>query len=425
MEFQDYNILEQRVSNYRTNHIHLFLDGQFDLLFDRMTLRDFASLVHEYVHYLQHFYTLYGLNICSGYNTLFTIYRDYFSKNQEIHIPLELPLDDDVKDFQEAYKKYYGDEDCNTCHVDAVEVNENEVKLAKHNKSSVSIGVYDFENEHIDEHGFNFGYCCIIEGMAHLVQSLINPTLYHQEIKYHAVQLICENYCERDVYQNKRLIIAACICALMFVNPGAYFFDVLDYIKKHHINDGRDLFRSFIKNYSVYYKKQWISVAEAMSDFYRRIRQSLENAIGCNLVYYSKVITNCEYCISNGHNPVIDMVYEFDLSKRGFLNEIFDLCGYPTIEDNYRIYPPIDTVTNKPYKECAALIAKEYILKRFMNKETTVCPRYEFCKKKQYTQNDPITPECSLDQWKHDEPPCLMRGSFHYYRLDDHTIIQD
>lgn len=71
MELQDYNIFEQRVSTYRTNHIHLCLDGDFNLDFDKMSVRDFASLVHEYVHYLQHFHTLYGLNLCSGFNAEF------------------------------------------------------------------------------------------------------------------------------------------------------------------------------------------------------------------------------------------------------------------------------------------------------------------------------------------------------------------
>ena len=52
-ELQDYNIFEQRLSTYRTNHIHLYLDGVFDLDFNKMSLRDFASLVHEYVLYLQ------------------------------------------------------------------------------------------------------------------------------------------------------------------------------------------------------------------------------------------------------------------------------------------------------------------------------------------------------------------------------------
>ena len=48
MELQDYNIFEQRVSTYRTNHIHLCLDGDFNLDFGKMSVRDFASLVHEY-----------------------------------------------------------------------------------------------------------------------------------------------------------------------------------------------------------------------------------------------------------------------------------------------------------------------------------------------------------------------------------------
>lgn len=424
MELQDYNIFEQRVSTYRTNHIHLCLDGDFNLDFGKMSVRDFASLVHEYVHYLQHFHTLYGLNLCSGFNAIFSIYREYFEQHNKFYIPLFLPLDKSTAQFKENHGRIHGDEECKFYNVDEVEVSPLSINEAKKNNTAVSIGVYDFTNNQADENGFKFGYCCVIEGMAHLIQQKINPQIHHQEIKYLAIQHICNNYCKKEIAQNTNLVISACVCALMFKNPGVAFFDVLDYISQSNITDGRYLFSSFIRDSNILYQRKRQTVAAAVSAFLSRLEKSLTLATGTDLDYYKKVIDNCKYYIQNDRNPIIDLVYEFDLSNRTFLYKLFDICGYPTIEDNSTYYPPLNA-DGKPYIECAALLGKELIIKRIQATQTTICPGFErFCKNKQYTNDDPITPECQCEQWKRNGPPCLMSAAFHYYKLDNHTIIQ-
>ncbi|MGI5847994.1 MAG: hypothetical protein ACOX5T_08245 [Candidatus Cryptobacteroides sp.] len=299
------------------------------------------------------------------------------------------------------------------------------IEDAKEKKTAVTIGVYDFTNNQADTNGFHFGYCCIIEGMAHLVQQLINPNIHHREIKYLAVQHICNNYCSQDTAQNVRLIISACVCSLMFTNPGVAFFNVLDYVNEHKITDGRQLFKSFISDFSIYYKKKRQSISSAMSDFLFRLEKSLTLAIGTNLNYYKKVIDSCSNYIRNDRNPIIDMVYEFDFSDRSFLHKVFDVCGFPTIEDNSTYYPPMAS-NGWPYLECASLLGKELIIKRIQSKDTTICPRFDkFCKKKQYSDHDPTTPECQCEQWKRKGAPCFMSAAFHYYKLENHTIIQD
>ena len=141
MELQDYNIFEQRVSTYRTNHIHLCLDGDFNLDFDKMSVRDFASLVHEYVHYLQHFHTLYGLNLCYGFNAIFSIYREYFEQHNKFYIPLFLQLDQSTAQFKKNHERIYGDEECKLYNVDEVEVSPLSINEAK-KTIPLSLSVY-------------------------------------------------------------------------------------------------------------------------------------------------------------------------------------------------------------------------------------------------------------------------------------------
>ena len=82
--------------------------------------------------------------------------------------------------------------------------------MARNSKKAVKIGVYDFENELAIEDGFHFGYMCIIESMAHLVQSLINSELNHSTIPYCAVELICKSIYSEILNDKKKMISHCC-----------------------------------------------------------------------------------------------------------------------------------------------------------------------------------------------------------------------
>ena len=89
----------------------------------------------------------------------------------------------------------------------------------------------DFENGLDIENGFYFGYMCIIESMAHLIQSFINDELYHATIPYRSVELICKSIYS-EISNDKKMMISLCFCSLMFDNPGVAFFDLVELSKK-------------------------------------------------------------------------------------------------------------------------------------------------------------------------------------------------
>ncbi|MDY4739747.1 MAG: hypothetical protein SO293_00310 [Alloprevotella sp.] len=51
-----------------------------------------------------------------------------------------------------------------------VEIDRREIRIAEKEKKAIKIGVYDYTEDEVYEDGFNFGYYCIIESMAHLIQ---------------------------------------------------------------------------------------------------------------------------------------------------------------------------------------------------------------------------------------------------------------
>ncbi len=90
MALFDIDILEGKISKYETNHIHMVVDGDITFPVTNMDEKQYGIFFHEYIHYIQHLTTLFGVKICAMYNKMFILYRDYVAKNKTIKLPLEL-----------------------------------------------------------------------------------------------------------------------------------------------------------------------------------------------------------------------------------------------------------------------------------------------------------------------------------------------
>lgn len=90
MALFDIDILEGRTSKYETNHIHMIVDGNISFPISDMNKYQYGTFFHEYIHYMQHMTTLFGVKICAMYNRMFVLYRDYITKHETIQLPLEL-----------------------------------------------------------------------------------------------------------------------------------------------------------------------------------------------------------------------------------------------------------------------------------------------------------------------------------------------
>lgn len=174
MSLLSLDILEGKTSKYETNHIHMIVDGDISFPVTNMNDKQYGTFFHEYIHYLQHFTTMFGVKICTMYNKMFILYVDYLKHNKTVKLPLELWKEDQgLMNFISFFNDIKGDRNC-PHHIDEVEISPIEISLAKSNRCAVQIGLYDFENDIALENGFKFGYTCIIESMAHLIQSLVS-----------------------------------------------------------------------------------------------------------------------------------------------------------------------------------------------------------------------------------------------------------
>lgn len=74
MSLLSLDILEGKTSKYETNHIHMIVDGDISFPVTNMNDKQYGTFFHEYIHYLQHFTTMFGVKICTMYNRWFHCY---------------------------------------------------------------------------------------------------------------------------------------------------------------------------------------------------------------------------------------------------------------------------------------------------------------------------------------------------------------
>lgn len=123
--------------------------------------------------------------------------------NIDVVAPSAIPIFAKELD-KEGYQHYdYG--------IDEVEIRDTDIEEARTKCHSVRVGIYDFElNQAWDgEKGYHFGYWAIIEGMAHNIQLLIDPTVEnrHLSVPYKVVDRICEKLYP-EIFNNKLSLLS-------------------------------------------------------------------------------------------------------------------------------------------------------------------------------------------------------------------------
>lgn len=424
MSLFDYDILNGKCSKYETNHLHMYVDDDIDLEnMENMTLSAYATFVHEYIHYIQHITSIYDIRMSDMYNRVFAKYRDYIRNNETIKIPLKLwETNDEIRSFITRFNDIEGDKDT-AFNISDIEIDEREVSIAQKEKAAVWIGCYDFDNDKADEHGFRFGHRCIVEGMAHTIQSIINKDVVHETIPYHAVELIIGKKTPKIV-EDKKLIASICMCALFWDNPGFGFFEVLKLLKQHPDWDGKDLYQSVIRDYVVSHKRQTMSFYRLLTTFSNDLKGSLEALIGADLEYYTQVINKCMMDCSKCHHQLIDVLYDCDIcDKKVFKEKLLNHYGYPFIDGKNQSALPMKVEGGKPsaYKESAILYGIELIMARLLLKnKKKECKRYPICSSTMFQVGKEcnVTKDCLSFPWK-EKKKCIFTETMRYFGILD------
>lgn len=416
----DIDLFATKTSRNETNHFHIYVDdnGNYNVkdgnfVAEELTLEEYGSLIHEYVHYIQHIQTLFGVNRTRLYTRLYIEYRKYLISHTKVEMPLKMDVvaPSAIQIFANELEKE-GDQHYDY-NIDEVEIRNADIEEARANHHSVRVGIYDYaRNEAWDgEKGYHFGYWAIIEGMAHNIQLMIDPTANerHSSVPYKVVDRICEKLYP-EIFNNKLLMISLCLVSLLYDNPGVGFFDTANHIVDLHITDGRQLYKESLLSI-INFREKNIPVKEMLKIMQDKLLDQLKILIGTELEYYSKVFIQTRKELSTGESTLLNMLYDGRINdKKSFNDVLLKVYGFPFIESHLSSLLQNNPETNKPYREIAFLASWELFYKRLISNDPK-CRRYDLCRGNDIRgASDAFSPECKDAQWLKDTDCLLSRG---------------
>lgn len=404
-----------------TNYFHMYVYS--DINSDKITELDNVkkgTFMHEYLHYVQFINTIFGLSYGIIYNNYFSYCREYFSKNNDIQIPLNISKDYPIlKQYLDRYKNLKGDKSNIPIEVERIIVGQEEISNAKKNKSSVKIILHETNTG--DTYTLNFGYLCIIESMVHIFQRFYDPTVEHSQIPYLSVELLVK-FIFPEILEDKKLLYSICLCSLMYENPAWGFFQILEIVRQNPRMNGIHLYKHMIDMKFVRPRKTQ-SMQEIFIDFIEDYKYNIQTAIGGELEYFSEVFENCKSEILSGENLILKLLYESDITSNESVDIILNFYGIPLVDSN-----EITLMGAASKTDIARLRALEMVIGRMTSEDDQRCPLYDKCIKSLYSyeQGPPfnMSEECLNNQWVKQDI-CLMTESMKFLKVHGKNIIQN
>ncbi|MGV8136025.1 MAG: hypothetical protein AB2L20_12485 [Mangrovibacterium sp.] len=418
-----------------TNFFHMVINDELPSVnFSEYTQKIKGTYIHEYCHYIQFISTIFGITYGFLYNTYFTRCREHFEGNKSISIPLGILGNDPILERQiNKFKSLKGAAVDLDIDIQRILLDEKEITAAKENNTGVSLKAFDKNNE---ERSFQFGYLCIVESMASLLQSFFDEIEgHHPAIPYNGVKLVCQSIYP-EIAEDRRLLISICLCSLHYNNPGAGFFEVLNILKENPAFDGRELYHYFSKTSSIIYLGERVTIKDLLIRFIDNYKTNIQAAIQNKLEYFSKVFENVKLEAENFQHQLLYCLYNDEMSSDEKVSYLKNFYGIPFIESSNLYIMPKRPEGDLPYIDIVYLRGLEIVINRFTPQMTTTsrpydpkCDMYERCYATQYPEDieekdrAPMSRDCENKQWNKEEI-CVMTNALKWLTLWGKEINQ-
>lgn len=241
-----YPFTEQKPFSLLQNSEGKYLPGVFavniqkklkdNILFKEFTGEEFATFVHEYIHFLQDISTQTGIIYLRFYSELLHLYLYVAEKSDVIELPIDL-VTCNVENAFEQYEllSFYSgcDKHLKINHIDKIDIENEELltelfvehpKLQGQPMPQVAIYHDNYEQP------YYFGGCCVRESMAYLIEHLaFKAEKRIRELPYNACEMICEVVCP-SLLEQPTMLVALCELSLMHCNSGVEFYCLVKHI---------------------------------------------------------------------------------------------------------------------------------------------------------------------------------------------------
>lgn len=381
-----------------------------------------ATLVHEYIHYLQDISTTQGL---ANYNYLVEYINLYLYKIYHSEKVITIPIDLESCQVENAYLQtelrgiYSGSdknikihhinkiirevEECYKIQFNTIDNNENDM---------FNINIY-YDDKDVP---YAFGNTCITESMAYLIETHIFPIdIRKKEFPYNACEMLCE-VLYPEIAKKYSCIVAMCDISLMHYHSGDFFYHLVMDMKN---NDFLPKSSADIYEYT----------NARIPHLYENFLSMFENAIGNSNLLYSKdnEITNPINMwlldkLEKGmgfrlwHCNFISKIMEFkdaSIAERYFL-WLISIFNLPLIIDKEKsVFSSQDGL--------ALLLAPIALVELFSKPNCKKCYLYDFCIANKTPQVDNL---CLSEPWLQTKKEKLCPLALYWYKfsLEDKII---
>ena len=232
--------------------IKIDTDNSFENLNDLMQNESFSVFIHEYTHFLQDILTTWGLRfIIHIVDKLKTANRSiYYSTENSFQIPFVIDADNICGVNNDLVSVYMGDDEISYKFNKIICIQEVPNDYVENYKSTPYIELTVLDVKDNDQKKIHFGAICVIESMAHLVQSKFYETQDTPQFPYRMVEHIYSFYFP-EITVDKDVLLALCDAALGTTDPGGMLITFMKKMqeKKHLPKSPNDIY-SFVRDFT-------------------------------------------------------------------------------------------------------------------------------------------------------------------------------
>nr|WP_158699732.1 hypothetical protein [Alistipes sp. Marseille-P5061] len=404
MELSDEQILEAIRGQYKLSfmQIELSFPIKYNLATDESdeySDKDFATFVHEYIHYLQNISTPWGL-----YNSMIKYEKisydfAYLQTRKECRPPIKVTYPDSLnrKNIRQLISLGRWCRFDNKIVVDESQLITISEKLISYQGIRMPMKIISFTDQEGIQYQVPLGAWVIMETMAAIFQEFIDPSSKnnHSDVPYNIVsKFVKKNY--PDIFKEKGKLVALLYSSLFSTNPGILFVDRLEYANSNQSRTAAQLFDDLVNMASIHTETEDMNVHTFYNNIEKKFSNILQKLLMINLDYVAEILKRVN--INNGFVPIVTIISD-GIFDRERAKSLVSYLGIPYVYSKLGgvLYPDSIKQPGKAADDIIALIGAR-ALSYIMNNGK--CELSFSCDKGENTK-----PECKTIPWKGAECP--------------------
>lgn len=395
--------------------------------------QELSTFVHEYTHFIQDFTTLYGLN--NIYNLLdwLRLYVNKIYKTHKIQLPLNyshpiLSLNDEIRRHSWGYQQIY----IPTSTIKKVQIiphhfPENVIKehleLSNFRKVLVSI---ETQGRDLD---IEFGSLAIMESMAHMMESFLNPAYVTNSPYYpYNIAQSLARYVYPRIGNNDEMVFALCDIALQTSIPGATFLEMIKLIHDGKtsitINSADDIYTCFNKQFTIWHdcSNPQNLVCQAIEHLYTIIQGPMGEQYQA---WVNNLMTQAVQLRSNHPSFLLDIIRGGNVHQNKPFTNFLNKIGTPLLTNSVGFITkiPASITGTFPVNMDVEYFQSINYIYSLLTEGRTECPLQEWCKTSgtQIDQNCITNPPAHSDIQKYSQF-CPVGALWHHWKLKKYGI---